>query len=133
MDAPHERLASLRDLLRKADRQSPSEADQDFRRRCNVEDGAATSAEVVPTGSTIEDWSGTLHLVATAGERMLATEGRVHDLERELQRESESASEEIERLRAQISELQDHLTDALQRPEPCRGVASPPERSSSRP
>jgi hypothetical protein len=115
-----ERLSSLKDLLRRAERAAPAGPDEDYRRRRNFEDGAATPSEaatagqVAPTASPSEDWSGTLDLVTAAANRLVTTEERVRDVGRELHRVRETTSQEIARLEAEVAELQRDLTEALE-------------------
>jgi chromosome segregation ATPase len=109
-----ERLLSLKDLLRRAEKAAPAGPEDDYRRRRSVEDGPAAPSEVVPTSAAIEDWSGTLDLINSARDRLVTTEHRVGDLERELNGVRHDANDQIERLQTQVAELQRDLTEALE-------------------
>jgi len=65
--------------------------------------------EAAPEG---RDWTETLHLVHRAASRLVSTDERVRDLEAELRELSDSAAEEIQRLRAEVVELQRQLDAA---------------------
>jgi small-conductance mechanosensitive channel len=109
MDLRHqERLASLRELIVGGRRSTPQGvASRD-------EDHAADQAdeERTATGPEARDWTETLDLVHGAASRLAATDERVRDLETELRDLSDSAAEEIQRLRAEVVDLQGRLEAA---------------------
>ncbi len=115
MEARQERRSSLKELLRRAGRDSTNEVEEDYRRKPQhgVNPPPPHAAEIGPdnaqAGSSVEDWSGTLDLVLRAGERLVASDERVRDLEGELRELTDTAALEIQQLRAQVADLQRQL------------------------
>ena len=103
MDLRHqERLAGLRELIVGA-RRSPPEPE------VSRDENEPEQPEAAPEG---RDWTETLHLVHRAASRLVSTDERVRDLEAELRELSDSAAEEIQRLRAEVVDLQRQLDAA---------------------
>ena len=111
MDSGQQRIATLRELLRRADVESEGVAQDDYRRKPRP-DVDAHPDDHRQASSAGEDWSGTLDLVLRAGEKLVAGEERVRTLEAELRGLTESTSQAIQQLRAQVSDLQDQLDNA---------------------
>jgi small-conductance mechanosensitive channel len=108
MDLRHqERLAGLRELIVGGRRSTPQRA------ASRGEGHAADHAkERTATGPQARDWTETLDLVHGAASRLAATDERVRGLETELRDLSDSAAEEIQRLRAEVVDLQGRLEAA---------------------
>src|SRR5688500_18881477 len=103
MDLRQDRLAGSRELIVGARRSSvPSDAARDENA---IEQGAAPASEG-------RDWTETLDLVHRAASRLVSTDERVRHLETELRDLSDSAAEEIQRLRAEVVDLQRRLEAA---------------------
>jgi len=118
MEARQESISSLRELLRRAGGDRANEAEDDYRRKPQhgvdalAEIRAAVASDGDQAGSSGADWTGTLDLVLRASEKLVASEERVRDLEREVRELTETASLEIQQLRAQVADLQRQLHDA---------------------
>jgi small-conductance mechanosensitive channel len=118
MEARQESLSSLRELLRRAGRVGGKDADDDYRRKPqNASDAPAQNVTAIPqedgqAGPRPDDWSGTLDLVLRASEKLVASDERVRDLEVEVRELTESASQEMQQLRAQVADLQRQLNEA---------------------
>ena len=119
MEQRQESLASLRELLRRAGGDRANEAGDDYRR--NLQRGlsppdqdraAAMLREDGHAGASGEDWSGTLDLVLRSGERLVARDERVRDLEAELRELTDTTALRMQQLRAQIADLQSQLDEA---------------------
>ena len=117
MEVRQERL-SISNEFRRVERDSTSEAEEDHRSKpqhgvaAHQQNVAAFARDDALAGSSAEDWTGTLDLVLRAGERLVESNARVRDLEIELRELTQSASDEIERLRAQLVDLQGQLAAA---------------------
>ncbi len=117
MELRQERISILSEF-RHTEHDSTKEAEEDHRRTpqhgvaAHSENGAAFARDDALPGSSAEDWTGTLDLVLRAGERLVESDARVRDLEVELRELTQSASDEIERLRAQLVDLQGQLASA---------------------
>lgn len=113
MEARQETLSGLRELLRRAGSQFGNEVQDDYRRKPQHVDATpqnrVADGETAPSGN---DWTGTLDLVLRAGESLIAGQERVRDLEAEVRDLSESASLEIQQLRAEVADLQRQLHEA---------------------
>jgi hypothetical protein len=97
MDLRHqERLAGLRELIVGA------------RRSTQQAEPSPNESEPEQLDAAVEgkDWTETLELVHRAASRLVSTDERVRDLEAELRELSDSAAEEIQRLRAEVVDLQ---------------------------
>jgi hypothetical protein len=118
MEARQESLSSLRELLRRAGRVGGKDAEDDYRRKPqNASDAPAQNVTAIPqedgqAGPRPDDWSGTLDLVLRASEKLVASDERVRDLEVEVRELTESASQEMQQLRAQVADLQRQLNEA---------------------
>jgi small-conductance mechanosensitive channel len=100
MDLRHqERLAGLRELIVGA-RRGPQQPEAS---RNESETGQPETAHEG------KDWTETLELVHRAASRLVSTDERVRDLEAELRELSDSAAGEIQRLRAEVVDLQRQL------------------------
>ena len=111
METRQERISTLRALLRRAEVESADGAQEDYRRKPR-HDVDAHRDDQAQESSAGEDWSGTLDLVLRAGEKLVASEERVRTLEAEVRDLTETTSQEIEGLRAQVAELQGQLHEA---------------------
>ena len=103
MDLRHqERLAGLRELIVGARRgtQQPEASRSE------------TEPEQLEAALEGKDWTETLELVHRAASRLVSTDERVRDLEAELRELGDSAAEEIQRLRAEVVDLQRQLDAA---------------------
>jgi len=118
MDLRQDSLSSLRELIRRAGRDRPNDAERDYQRQpqqapdAPVQNATGSAQQDRRAGPPADDWSGTLDLVLRASEKLVASEERVRDLEAEVRELTESASQEIEQLRAQVADLQRQLNDA---------------------
>jgi hypothetical protein len=118
MEARQESLSSLRELLRRAGRVGGKDAEDDYRRKPqNASDAPAQNVTAIPqedgqAGPRPDDWSGTLDLVLRASEKLVASDERVRDLEVEVRELTESASQEMQQLWAQVADLQRQLNEA---------------------
>ena len=118
MEARPESLSSLQELLRRAGRDGGKDAEGDYRLKPqNGSDAPAQNVTAIPhedgqAGPRPDDWSGTLDLVLRASEKLVGSDERVRDLEVEVRELTESASQDVQQLRAQLADLQRQLAEA---------------------